>query len=58
MPQPPRLGARRAAHRARLARRTARVWEATTDLEALIAKARQRTLRELMSEERTSAMLP
>jgi WD40 repeat protein len=38
--------------------RTARVWEATTDLEALIAKARQRPLRELTGEERTSAMLP
>jgi len=38
--------------------RTARVWDARTDLNALLAKAHDRTLRQLTAEERRSAMLP
>ncbi|MGH8886636.1 MAG: hypothetical protein ACRDYX_15970 [Egibacteraceae bacterium] len=37
--------------------RTARVWDAATDLDTLVAKARTRILRELTAEERKSAML-
>ncbi len=38
--------------------RTARIWDVATDLDALVAKARTRILRELTDDERKSALLP
>lgn len=38
--------------------RTARIWDAGTNLDALVAKAHARVPRELTDEERRSALLP
>jgi WD40 repeat protein len=38
--------------------RTARIWDAFTDIEALVAKARHRIFRQLTKDERRRLMLP